>query len=94
MVSIVAFALVLISGSVFAGTFFRRRFGETIPASLMGIILLLYICGALGFLKAGVYLILSTAAALLVLSVGRLVREKRFGGWIWGMLTSGKNSIS
>ena len=84
MISIIVFPLVVMAGSIFAGVFFRRKFGETIPCSMMGIILLLYLCGGFGFLKAGVYVVLSAAGALLVLSVGRLVREKRFGGWIRG----------
>ncbi len=79
MISIVVFALVLMAGSFFAGAFFRRKFADTIPFSFLGIILFLYICGAFGFLKAGVYLILAGALALLILSVVRLTKEKRFG---------------
>lgn len=79
MISIVVFALVLMAGSFFAGAFFHRKFSDTIPFSFMGTIIVLYICGAFGFLKAGVYLILAGALALLILSVVRLVKEKRFG---------------
>ena len=81
MISMIVFPLVLMAGSVFAGTFYRRKFGETIPVSVMGIILVLYICGAFGFLKVGIYLILAAAIALLILSAVQLIRGKRFGEW-------------
>ena len=79
MISIIVFPLILISGGVFAGVFFRRRFGEAIPFSVMGTLLVLYFCGVFGFLKAGVYLMLVAAAVMLILSVVQLIREKRFG---------------
>jgi len=77
MISIVIFALTLIAGSVFAEVFYRRDFSDTLPLSMTGIILFLYIFGLIGALKTGVYLILIIAAFMLVLSVARLIREKR-----------------
>ena len=77
MFSIIAFIAVLMSGSVFAGVFFRKKFGETIPVSLMGIILILYICGLIGILKTGVVLILVVSFVLLFSSAISLVKDKR-----------------
>ena len=77
MISIVLFPLVLITGSFFAGVFCRRKFADTIPFSAMVVILVLYVCGAVGLLKAGVYLILLAALVLLILSIIRLIKEKR-----------------
>ena len=82
MISAIAFFFVLIAGSVFAGVYFRKDFGDYLPFSTLGIILVMYVSGLLGFLKGGVYLILAAAGLLLLLSVIRMIREKRFRGYL------------
>ena len=82
MISAIAFFFVLIAGSVFAGVYFRKDFGDYLPFSTLGIILVMYVTGLLGFLKGGVYLILAAAGVLLLLSVIRMIREKRFRGYL------------
>lgn len=77
MISIAVFFLSLTAGSVFTGTFLRKDFGDMLPLSALGIILLLYVSGLFGLLKAGIYLILAATALLLLLSAIRLVRERR-----------------
>ena len=76
MISVIVFGLVLMAGAVFSGVYFRRDFADTLPLSVMGIILTLYIAGFFGALKAGVFLILGFALVLWILSGGRLIWEK------------------
>ena len=76
MVSVIVFGMVLAAGGVFAGVFFRRDFADTLPLSVMGLILILYLAGFLGALKAGVFLVLGLALLLWILSGARLLKEK------------------
>ena len=76
MASVILFGLVLAAGGVFAGVFFRRDFADALPLSVTGLILLLYLAGFLGALKAGVFLILGLALVLWILSGWRLLKEK------------------
>ena len=76
MLSVIVFGLTLMAGGVFAGVFFRRDFADTLPLSAMGLILVLYLAGFLGALKAGVFLILGLALLLYAISVPRLLKEK------------------
>ena len=76
MLSVIVFGLTLMAGGVFAGAFFRRDFADTLPLSAMGLILVLYLAGFLGALKAGVFLILGLALLLYAISVPRLLKEK------------------
>ena len=76
MLSVIVFGLTLMAGGVFAGAFFRRDFADMLPLSAMGLILVLYLAGFLGALKAGVFLILGLALLLYAISVPRLLKEK------------------
>ena len=76
MLSVIVFGLTLMACGVFAGVFFRRDFADTLPLSAMGLILVLYLAGFLGALKAGVFLILGLALLLYAISVPRLLKEK------------------
>ena len=76
MFSVIVFGFTLMAGCVFAGAFFRRDFADSLPLSVMGLILVLYLAGFLGALKAGVFLILGLALVLWILSAVRLRKEK------------------
>jgi len=76
MLSVIVFGLVLMAGGVFAGVYFRRHFADSLPLSVMGLILVLYLAGIFGALKAGVFLVLGLALLLWILSGVRLIREK------------------
>ncbi len=68
--------LLLSSGCVFAAARFRLRFEEALPLALTGAMLLLFCCGMVGRLSAGVYLLCAAAVLLYVLSLHG-GREKR-----------------
>lgn len=61
MLDIGLFFAVLLSGSVFAAARFGRKFEEILPITCMGIVLVLFLFGAVGLLSVGVYAVLLAA---------------------------------
>ena len=74
MLDIGLFFAVLLSGSVFAAARFGRKFEEILPITCMGIVLVLFLFGAVGILGAGVYAVLITAVCFWAYGLWRLVR--------------------
>ena len=74
MLDVVIFFAVLLSGSVFAAARFGRRFEEILPITCMGIVLTLFLFGAVGILGAGVYAVLLAAVCFWAYGFWRLVR--------------------
>ena len=74
MLDIGLFLAVLLSGSVFAAARFGRKFEEILPITCMGIVLLLFLFGAVGILGAGVYAVLIAAACFWAYGLWRLVK--------------------
>ena len=74
MLDIGLFFAVLLSGSVFAAARFGRKFEEIIPITCMGIVLVLFLFGAVGILGAGVYAVLTAAVCFWAYGFWRLVR--------------------
>ena len=77
MLDIGLFFAVLLSGSVFAAARFGRKFEEILPITCMGIVLVLFLFGAVGILGAGVYAILIAAVCFWAYGLWRLVRGGR-----------------
>ena len=88
MLDIGLFFAVLLSGSVFAAARFGRRFEEILPITCMGIVLTLFLFGAVGLLGAGVYAVLLAAVCFWVYGLWHGVKA---GGkqLITGMMTPG-----
>lgn len=88
MLDIGLFFAVLLSGSVFAVARFGRRFEEILPITCMGIVLTLFLFGAVGLLGAGVYAVLLAAVCFWGYGLWRGVKA---GGkqLITGMMTPG-----
>ena len=74
MLDIGLFLVVLLSGSVFAAARFGRKFEEILPITCMGIVLTLFLFGAVGILGAGVYAVLIAAACFWAYGLWRLVK--------------------
>ena len=74
MLDIGLFLAVLLSGSVFAAARFGRKFEEILPITCMGIVLTLFLFGAVGILGAGVYAVLLAAVCFWAYGFWRLVR--------------------
>ncbi len=77
MLDIGLFFAVLLSGSVFAAARFGRKFEEILPITCTGIVLVLFLFGAVGILGAGVYAILIAAVCFWAYGLWRLVRGGR-----------------
>lgn len=73
--------LVLCSGSVFGSSFYKKRFEDMLPITCAGIVLLLFLCGTAGFLKAGVSLSLGISLVLWLVSMIRLYRHHLWKQW-------------
>lgn len=74
MLDIGLFLAVLLSGSVFSAARFGRKFEEILPITCMGVVLTLFLFGAVGFLGAGVYAVLLAAAVFWAYGLWRAVR--------------------
>ncbi len=76
MLDIGLFLAVLLSGSVFAAARFGQKFEEILPITCMGIVLVLFLFGAVGILGAGVYAILIAAACFWAYGLWSLVKRR------------------
>lgn len=74
MLDIGLFFAVLLSGSVFAAARFGRKFEEILPITCMGIVLVLFLFGAVGLLGAGVYAVVLLAVCFWAYGFWRLVK--------------------
>ena len=72
MVSLIVFLAVLISGGMFGATY-GKRFEECVPVQMLGIVIVLYLFGIVGMLKAGVYFSLIASVLLTAFSVARFL---------------------
>lgn len=72
MGSLIVFFAVLISGGMLGATF-GKRFEECVPMQILGIVIILYLFGFVGFVKAGVYFVLIASALLLIGSIARFI---------------------
>ena len=76
MVSIVLFLLILSGGSLFGAVVLNRRFTDCLPLSVGGMMAILYVCGLLSILRAGVWLIIAAAAVLIAASIVHVIRRR------------------
>ena len=75
LTQIVLFAI-LISGSIWASAVCKKRFEDLLPLTCASIVLLLFLCGTLGILKAGVYLVLAISVLLWTCSIIYLLKKR------------------
>lgn len=78
---------VLISGSVLGSAVCRKRFEDLLPITCSSIVLLLFLCGILGGLKQGVYLVLGISCILWGSSIVFLFKEKNWREFAGNFLT-------
>lgn len=80
---------VLLSGSIFALSFFRRRPEQILPITVMGIVAVLYVAGLLGILAPGFCFLLAMAALLIAVSVFRVLRRRQLRRFLADFFTPG-----
>ena len=72
----ILFFLILAAAPFFLSVRFGKRFEETVAVSAGAVVLLMFLCGILGILAAGVYVVSGIALLLFLLSVYTLVRRR------------------
>jgi len=82
MLTNLVFFLILISGSAYAAIRFRKRFEETMPISVMGIVLILFTFGLMGILEVGMIALYAMAVGFYLLaSVLIYQKMENWGGY-------------
>lgn len=76
MISLLLFFLLLSSGSVFATTFWGKKYEETVPLTAFAAVELVYLVGLADHLRLGVYILCGICAVLYLLSIRRIAVEK------------------
>lgn len=76
MPAIMLFVLLLSSGSAFCAARYGKRYERVLPITALSAVMVLFLFGLCGLLKAGVYAVLSAAAVLYLLAAISLIRKK------------------
>ncbi len=78
MLTVFALFCVISSGSLFATSFFGKRYEESVPLSVFGLIAILYLFGLLHLLRAGVTAVCVIAVALLIATIYHEITKKQW----------------
>lgn len=89
MITNLVFFFVIAAGSVYGVARFEKRFEEMIPISVMGMVIILYLFGLMGYLRMGMIAIYAITIALYTLSVLYLMKERRWQSFFDHILTPG-----
>lgn len=81
--------LVLSSGSALGAAFLERKYEETLPLTCFTIVLVLYVFGLFGALKAGAYALFALSMSAWALCVFQLFRSRKLRLFTAKMLTPG-----
>lgn len=87
MLTVLALFCIISSGGLFISSFFGRRYEESAPLSVFGLIVILYVFGLIHLLRLGVYVICATSIALLVAVVNHEVIKKQWRAFFSRTLT-------
>ena len=87
MLSVFALFGVISSGSLFTTSFFGKRYEESAPLSVFGLIAILYVFGLLHLLRAGVFAACVIAAALLIATIYHEATKKQWMAFFGRTLT-------
>lgn len=79
--------LIITAGSGFGCAVGKRKFEEMLPISCSAIVLILFLFGLLGNLKAGVYAVLGSAGLLWIFSMGYVLKRKKWKETICNFFT-------
>lgn len=89
MLTYIAFFLAISSGSIFCSARFGRKFEEILPITCMGIVLILFVFGVMGILKAGVLAVVLLVVMLYCMSAATLVKKKDWRIFLSAVVTPG-----
>ena len=89
MIALLLLFALTVSGSLFAAAVFGRRFEETLPVSVGGIPVVLFLAGLLFGLRAAFLTVLVLCAALILFSLYWIIRKKSLKALVNTFLTPG-----
>lgn len=87
MFAYIVFFMAISSGSVFCGARFGRKYEEILPITCMGIILILFVFGILGILRAGIIVVILLVITLYLLSAALLIKRRKFDDFLLAVFT-------
>lgn len=87
MISLIIWFILLSSGSIFASSFYNKKYEEVLPITSAGIVLLLFLSGLIGQLQVGAIVIAIALFLLLISSVFWAIRKKQVKRLINNTLT-------
>lgn len=93
MISVILWFVILSAGSVYGAAVWKKRYEEMLPVTCSVIVLILFICGILGNLKAGVAITMLLATALYIFTVIHLIRLKDIQDFRKHLITSGGGNL-
>ena len=76
MAALIAFFILLSSGSVFAAAYWQKRYEEVLPVTCSAMVLVLFLGGILGHMLWGAYLVCALAFGLYVAAAVRMCRKR------------------
>lgn len=89
MITNTVYFLVLSSGSIFGNAFFNRKYEEVLPITGIAIILVQFLAGVLGVLRAGAYCTFIFSALLILAAIIRVAMKRDLRGFTKRLLTPG-----
>ena len=89
MLAFCIFFLILSTGGVCCAAFTRHRYEEAVPVTGMSVVLVLFLMGICGALKAGVYAVCAISAALYVVSAVQVIRKRSYAAFFRRLFTPG-----
>ena len=69
---------IILCGGIAGAVFSRKPFEECLPLHMMGLVVVLYVFGLAGHLKAGVYAIAVAAPAICIACAGTILKQKNY----------------
>lgn len=76
MLTNIIFMCIIASGSAFCATKYDKKFEEILPITCMGIGMILFLFGVIGFLKIGVYVVILISVILYIITLVRIIKSK------------------
>lgn len=89
MITLLLWFLILSSGGALGAAIWKKKYEELLPITASVLVILLFLCGILGILKAGTVLVCILGAAVYGYAGIRMVRKKNFGEFVKNFFSPG-----
>lgn len=89
MITNILFFVIISCGSVFAASFYKRKYEEALPITVFSIILIQYVFALLGNLRLGAYAVFVSATILILYSILNVIAKKAYKMFLSYFLTPG-----